>query len=64
MPCFQQQERQKHEEYIRTHRRDVDLYAGISDPVEILKIMHTPRKHDPLIREREYKIKWSFCQVF
>ncbi|HEX8522451.1 MAG TPA: hypothetical protein VF669_09355 [Tepidisphaeraceae bacterium] len=36
-------------EYIRKHRKDVDLYAGLTDPVDILRIVHQPRTHDPLV---------------
>lgn len=28
----------------------VNLYEGLTDPVDILKVMHAPRKHDPLIK--------------
>ena len=52
MPCVQQQERAKHEEYIRKNRREVDPYAGITDPVEIIRILHTPRRPDALILYR------------
>ena len=50
MPCVHEQARQKHEAYIQAHRRDVDPYAGIDDPLEILKIVHQPPKPDRLIR--------------
>lgn len=50
MPCMQGQARQKHEAYVRANRRDVDPYAGIDDPLELLKIVHQPSKPDPLIR--------------
>jgi hypothetical protein len=50
MPCVQEQARQKHEAYVQANRRDVDPYAGIDDPLEILKIVHQPRKLDPLVR--------------
>ncbi len=50
MPCVQEQARQKHEAHIQANRRDVDPYAGIDDPVEILKIVHQPPKPDRLIR--------------
>lgn len=50
MPCVQEQARQKHEAFIQANRRDVDPYAGIDDPLEILKIVHQPPKPDRLIR--------------
>jgi hypothetical protein len=49
MPCVQGQARRKHEAYVQANRRDVDPYAGMDDPVEILKIVHQPPKPDPLI---------------
>ena len=50
MPCVQAQARQKHEAYLQANRRDVDPYAGIDDPLEMLKIVHRPPKPDRLIR--------------
>jgi hypothetical protein len=50
MPCLQEQARQKHEAYVRANRRDVDPYAGIHDPLEILKIVHQALKPDRLVR--------------
>ncbi|WP_438496493.1 DUF1963 domain-containing protein [Paenibacillus sp. IHBB 3054] len=56
MPCYQAQERRKRQAYIEQHRRDVDLYKGIADPVEVLKIMHTKQAYDPLIRYLPYPL--------
>jgi hypothetical protein len=50
MPCVQAKERQQREAHIRANRRDVDPYAGLDDPLDILKIVHSPPKPDPLIR--------------
>jgi hypothetical protein len=50
MPCVQAKERQQREAHIRANRRDVDPYDGIDDPLEILKLVHSPPKPDPLIR--------------
>jgi len=55
MPCKQEMEREAHQRYIEAHRRDVNLYEGMTDPVEILKIMHTRQVHDPLIRYAAYE---------
>ncbi|WP_434752793.1 DUF1963 domain-containing protein [Paenibacillus amylolyticus] len=55
MPCKQEMEREAHQRYIEANRRDVDLYAGITDAVKILKIMHEPRTYDELIRYVPYK---------
>ncbi|MFX3651447.1 MAG: DUF1963 domain-containing protein [Paenibacillus sp.] len=54
MPCKQEMEREERQRYIEASRRDVNLYAGITDPVEILKIMHEPQVRDPLIRYVPY----------
>jgi hypothetical protein len=48
-PCFNRIALQAHEQYIRENRRDVDLYAGVTDPVEILTIYHQPRDPDSLV---------------
>ena len=50
MPCVQAKERREREAYLRANRRDVDPYAGLDDPLDILKIVHQPPKADPLIR--------------
>ncbi|MHA7583204.1 DUF1963 domain-containing protein [Paenibacillus vandeheii] len=55
MPCKQEIERETHQRYIEANRRDVNLYEGMTDPVEILKIMHTRQVHDPLIRYVAYE---------
>ncbi|WP_336245822.1 DUF1963 domain-containing protein [Paenibacillus apiarius] len=56
MPCHQEQERQKRQAYIEQHRRTVNLYEGLTDPVDILKVMHAPRKYDPLIQYVPYPL--------
>jgi hypothetical protein len=50
MPCVQAKDRQQREAHIRANRRDVDPYDGITDPLELLKIVHSPPTPDPLIR--------------
>ncbi|MFS0836477.1 DUF1963 domain-containing protein [Paenibacillus sp. 1P03SA] len=55
MPCVQNRERLEREEFIRRNQRDVNLYEGITDPVEILKIMCERRVPDPLIRYTAYE---------
>lgn len=49
MPCVQAKARKERDEYIRKNRRDLNEFDGINDPVEILKIIHRPRKFDPLV---------------
>lgn len=57
MPCKQGMERKERQRYIEQNWRDIDLYEGITDPVEILKIMHAPLRRDPLIRYIPYPLK-------
>lgn len=54
MPCYQQKKAMERQAYIEQNRKEVNRYAGIHDPVEILTIMHSPRKPDPLIKEVPY----------
>ncbi|MNJ37863.1 hypothetical protein D3C77_326990 [compost metagenome] len=55
MPCYYAIEREKHAQYVRDNRRTVNLYEGITDPVQILKIMHAPLKYDELIQYVPYE---------
>jgi hypothetical protein len=48
-PCLARKQKEERAKFIRENKREVDPFAGITDPVEILKILHTPRKYDPLI---------------
>jgi hypothetical protein len=54
MPCLQKKLAAEREAYILQNREDVNRYEGVTDPVEILKIMHLPRRHNPLERELPY----------
>lgn len=45
MPCVQFAQKSEQDEFVRNNRVDVNLYEGVTDPVEILKIMHSPRKY-------------------
>lgn len=56
MPCVQADEKQKYDEYIKKNRKTINVFEGINDPVEMLKLIHQPRKHDPLI-------EWVPCPV-
>ena len=56
MPCVQARYRQKQEEYIRKNRKTIDAFSGITNPVEMLKLVHEPREHDPLI-------EWIPCPI-
>jgi hypothetical protein len=48
-PCLGRKRKEERDKFIRENKREVDPYAGITDPVEILRRLHTPRKYDPLI---------------
>lgn len=54
MPCHQRKLALEQKAYIEQNRKDIDLYAGVNDPVEILKIMHKPRRWSPLEHEISY----------
>jgi hypothetical protein len=41
--------REQREAYVRANRKDVDRYAGVTDPVELLRLMHTAPEPDPLV---------------
>lgn len=53
-PCYNKIEAVKREEYIKKNRKDINLYEGITDNVEIIKIMYSNAKYDPLIRYVPY----------
>lgn len=48
-PCHGRIANAEREQYVRQHRRDVDLYEGITDPVEIIEISHEFHPNNPLI---------------
>ncbi|HZG77067.1 MAG TPA: DUF1963 domain-containing protein [Paenibacillus sp.] len=54
MPCHQKRLAAEKQAYIKQNRKDVNRYTGLIDPVEILKIMHTPRQYNPLENEIPY----------
>jgi hypothetical protein len=49
MPCVRAAASRENEEYVRKNRRDFNEFDGVADQVEVLKIIHRPRKFDPLI---------------
>lgn len=55
MPCHQKMERKAYEEYVKQNRKDVNLYEGVTDFVEILKLMHTHKNYDPLKNYIKYE---------
>ncbi|MFN0671584.1 DUF1963 domain-containing protein [Escherichia coli] len=56
MPCEQAQQQREHDEYIKKNKKIVNAFAGLSDPVVMLKLIHQPRKFDALI-------DWTPCPV-
>lgn len=56
MPCEQAQQQREHDEYIKKNKKIVNAFAGLSDPVAMLKLVHQPRKFDALI-------DWTPCPV-
>jgi hypothetical protein len=50
MPCAQAAAQRERDKWIRENCRDVDEFQGITDPVEVLKIIHRPHEYDPLVR--------------
>jgi len=49
-PCVAKQRQAERDEYIRLNRRTVDPYAGVTDRVEVVRILHSRRDYDPLIQ--------------
>lgn len=47
--CSLKKDQAEQAEYIRKNRRKLNPYEGVTDAVEIIRIMHSPRKHDPLV---------------
>lgn len=53
-PCYNAMQAEQRREYIIKNRKDINLYEGISDPVEIIKIMHQKKEYNPLITYIDY----------
>ena len=49
-PCIQEERRKAHQEYVLANRKDVDPFAGLVDPVDIILASHARRPYDELIR--------------
>lgn len=56
MPCVLAAARKEHEAYVRANRRDVNEFEGLTDHVEILKLIHKLRKYDELVKWILYPI--------
>lgn len=49
MPCQRAREQAEHRAFLEANRRDVDRFAGVTDPLELLRIHYTPVPRDPLV---------------
>jgi hypothetical protein len=54
MPCVQRFAREEREEFFHRNQVEIDPFAGVLDPVEILKIHHRSRPHNPLEKVLPY----------
>jgi hypothetical protein len=57
MPCAQRIAAEEHERYVAAHRVDIDRFAGLTDPVEILLAMHHRLPYDELKNHLPYPRK-------
>jgi predicted nucleic-acid-binding Zn-ribbon protein len=57
MPCYQANKRKEKKAHIEKNKVKIDLFHDITDPVEILTIMHTPRKYNPFEELIQYPMK-------
>ena len=48
-PCSDRRRAEERRKFIEANKRVIDPYAGITDLVELIRAIHTPRGHDPLI---------------
>jgi len=49
-PCAGTRARVAREAYVQANRKDVDRYSEVTDPVDLLRLMHLPPKADPLVK--------------
>ncbi|MCF6205237.1 MAG: hypothetical protein L3J59_16505 [Methylococcaceae bacterium] len=50
MPCVQHKAREERQKYIKENCKDIDPFLGVTDLVEIIRLHHVKRTHDPLIK--------------
>lgn len=53
-PCEQRFAREQHAEFVRANRREVDPYDGVTDVVQIVKILLRDRVYDELVIEKPF----------
>jgi hypothetical protein len=56
MPCVGAIAKRERDEFVRLNRREVNEFEGITDVVEVLKIIHRPFRFDPLLRPIAYPV--------
>ncbi|PHS14846.1 MAG: DUF1963 domain-containing protein [Blastopirellula sp.] len=49
MPCVREIARKEKAAFIKANRKEVNDFEGITDPVEIVKLIHKKRKYDPMV---------------
>jgi hypothetical protein len=47
-PCVNKRKADEHARYVAAHRVDVDRFAGVDDPVEIIRLLHAEPPRDEL----------------
>ena len=53
-PCVNRAKAEEKQRYIEANRVEVNRFAGVSDPVEILRLIHDPPPMDPLVVQVPY----------
>ena len=53
-PCEQRVAREEREAYVRANRREVDPFQGVTDSVELVKLLVRPAVRDELVREKPF----------
>src|ERR1051325_4186837 len=48
-PCADRRRAAERRKFIEANKRVIDPYVGITDVVDLICAIHTPRGHDPLI---------------
>lgn len=48
-PCDTKRKKTAYDEYVRTNRKDVDRFAGVDDPVELLRLIYTTPPPNPIV---------------
>lgn len=61
MPCFKKMKQQEREDYIIKNHRVIDLYQGITNPLDIIRVFHRHQLSDPLVSYIPYTKAISDC---